>query len=57
MPRTRPAYPPEFRRQMVELVRLGRTVTELARDFECCVETIRKWVPQADLERVAVTTG
>ena len=50
MPRTRPAYPPEFRHQMVELVRSGRTATELARDFECCAETIRKWVRQADLD-------
>jgi transposase len=25
VPRTRPAYPPEFRRQIVELVRAGRT--------------------------------
>ena len=50
MPRTRPAYPPEFRHQMVELVRSGRAATELARDFECCAETIRKWVRQADLD-------
>ena len=50
MPRTRPAYPPEFRHQMVELVRSGRSATELARDFECCTETIRKWVRQADLD-------
>ena len=26
MPRTHPAYAPEFRRQMVELVRSGRSV-------------------------------
>ena len=32
MPRYRTAYPPEFRRQMVDLVRSGRT--ELAREFE-----------------------
>ena len=50
MPRTHPAYPPEFRHQMVELVRSGRSATELARDFECCSETIRKWVRQADLD-------
>ena len=50
MPRTHPAYPPEFRHQMVELVRSGRSATELARDFECCAETIRKWVRQADLD-------
>jgi transposase len=34
MPRYRTAYPPEFRRQMVDLVRSGRTPEELAREFE-----------------------
>ena len=50
MPRTHPAYPPEFRQQMVELVRSGRSATDLARDFECCDQTIRKWARQADLD-------
>jgi transposase len=35
---------------MVELVRSGRSPTELARDFECCADTIRKWARQADLD-------
>jgi len=48
MPRTRPPYPPEFRRQMVELVRAGRSPWELAREFEPSAETIRNWVQQAD---------
>jgi len=50
MPRTRRAYPPEFRRQIVELVRAGRSMAELAREFEPTYETIRKWVRQADLD-------
>lgn len=33
MGRTRPPYPAEFREQMVELVRSGRTPAELAREF------------------------
>ena len=33
MPGYRTAYPPEFRRQMVDLVRSGRTPEELAREF------------------------
>ena len=49
MPRTHLPYPPEFRRQMVELVRSGRAIRELAREFECSDQTIRKWVRQADL--------
>ncbi|MEX2531011.1 MAG: transposase [Gemmatimonadota bacterium] len=48
MPRTRPPYPPEFRRQMVELVRAGRT--ELGREFERTATTIRKWVQQAAVD-------
>jgi len=34
MPRTRPAYPPEFRAQIVALARAGRSVEDLAREFE-----------------------
>ena len=50
MPRTHPPYPPEFRRQMVELVRAGRTPEELAREFEPSSGAIRNWVKQADLD-------
>ncbi len=50
MPKSHPPYPPEFRRQMVELVRAGRTPGELAREFECSVQTIRNWVRQTDLD-------
>jgi len=48
MPRTRRAYAPEFKRQMVELVRAGRTPGELAREFEPTAKSIRDWVAQAD---------
>jgi len=48
MPKTRPPYPPEFRRQMVELVRAGRSIEELAREFEPSTQAIRNWVAQAD---------
>ena len=50
MPKFHSPYPPEFRRQMVELVRAGRTPGELAREFECSDQTIRNWVRQADLD-------
>ena len=50
MPRTRRPYPPEFRRQMVELFRAGRSPEELAREFEPSAESIRNWVRQADLD-------
>ena len=48
MPKSRPPYPPEFRRQMVELVRAGRSPEELAREFEPTAQAIRNWVRQAD---------
>jgi transposase len=41
-------YPPEFRRQMVELVRAGRKFAELSREFGPTDWTLRKWVKQAD---------
>ena len=48
MPKTRPPYAPEFRRQMVELVRAGRDPADLAREFEPSAQAIRNWVAQAD---------
>jgi transposase len=41
-------YAPEFRRQMVELVRAGRDPVELTKEFGCSIWSIRKWVAQAD---------
>ena len=44
MPQTHPPYPPEFRQQMVALVRAGRSPGELAKEFEpsACREISRK---------------
>src|SRR6266404_4330761 len=46
--KTRPPYSPEFRRQMVDLVRAGRDPAELAREFEPTAQSISHWVAQAD---------
>ena len=51
MPKSHPPYPPAFRRQMVELVRAGRSPDELAREFEPSAEAIRNWVKQADRDQ------
>ena len=48
MPQTRRPYAPEFRQQIVESVRAGRTPRELAKEFEPSEPTIRNWVAQAD---------
>ena len=57
MPRTRAAYPPEFRRQMVELVRAGRRPEELSKEFEPTAQTIGNWVRQADRDEGLRTDG
>ena len=44
MPKTRPPYSPEFRRQMVDLVRAGRSPEDLARAFEPTAQSISAWV-------------
>jgi transposase len=48
MPQSRPPYPLEFRNQIIELVRAGRTPAELAQEFEPTAQTISNWVAQAD---------
>lgn len=45
---SRPPYPPEFRRQMAELARVGRTPEELAKEFEPTAQSIRNRMVQAD---------
>jgi transposase len=48
MSKKRLAYPPEFRRQIIELVRAGRSPEDLAKEFEPSAQAIRNWVTQAD---------
>ncbi len=50
MPRSRPPYPSEFRQQMIELVKAGRTPEELSREFEPTAQTIHNWVRQTDID-------
>ena len=50
MPKTHHPYPPEFRQQILELVRAGRSPDELAREFEPTAQTIRNWIKQAELD-------
>jgi transposase len=44
------AYPPEFRRKILDLVRAGRRVDELAGEFKVGSQTIRNWLKQEDLD-------
>ena len=45
--RSRPPYPAEFRQQMIELLRNGRTPEQLAEEFEPSAQTLRNWLAQA----------
>ena len=45
-------YPKEFREQVVKLVQLGdRSALEVAREFEISVDSIRRWVQQAERDQ------
>jgi transposase len=47
MPTPKPPYPAAFRQQMVELVRPGRGISDLAREFGCNASSIHAWVKGA----------
>ncbi len=52
MPRSRPAYPPGFRREAVELVRSsGRSILQVADELGVSPQSLRNWAKQAELER------
>ena len=57
MPTSRPPYPPEFRRQILELVRAGRSPDELAKEYEPTAQTIRNWMAQDDRDAGRRTDG
>ena len=45
-------YPKEFREQVVQLVQLGdRSALEVAREFEISVDSVRRWVQQAERDQ------
>ena len=51
MPRTRPPYPEQFRREAVELVRRsGRPVREIAKDLGVTEQSLRTWVKQYEVD-------
>lgn len=51
MPRTRPPYPPEFRREAVRLVRSsGRPISEVARELGVPAESLKKWVKHTEID-------
>ena len=51
MPRTRPAYPEEFRREAVQMLRAGRTPRELSQSLGVSEQTLRNWRRQDQADR------
>jgi transposase len=51
MPPTKPPYPPEFRREAVQLAQnTERSIAQVARDLGVSDQTLRNWVKQADVD-------
>jgi transposase len=50
MPKTRPPYPPEFRRQAVELIRDGTPLAVVAEDLGVSQQTLRNWRRPGDID-------
>ena len=50
VPRTRPPYPEEFRRDAVGLVRSGRPIRDVAESLGVSQQTLRNWVKQTQLD-------
>src|SRR5687768_2624504 len=48
MARGKRPYPAEYRRNIVELARAGRSPAELSKEFGPTAETINTWLRQAD---------
>ena len=48
--RTRPPYPPEFRREAVQLVLGGRSVKDVAGALGCSEQSLHNWVKQHQLD-------
>ena len=51
MPRTRPPYPVEFRRETVELVRQGRSIPDVAKSLGVSHQTLRNWCNQVEVDQ------
>ena len=51
MPKSKPPYPEEFRREAVELVRQGRSIPDVAAALGVTAQSLRNWVRQEQLDR------
>jgi transposase len=51
VPKSKPPYPAEFRQQIIELARAGRTPAELSREFGPTAQRIANWITQDARDR------
>ena len=51
MPKSKPPYPEQFRREAVELVRQGRSIPDVAESLGVSAPSLRTWVRQEQLDR------
>jgi transposase len=51
MPKTRPPYPEQFRREAVQLIRDGRSFPDVAASLGVSQQTLRNWARQAGADR------
>jgi transposase len=51
MPKTRPPYPEEFRREAVGLLRSGRSIPDVAEALGVSQQTLRNWSKQEQADR------
>ena len=57
VPRTRPAYPKEFREEAVQLLLAGRTPQELSKSLGVSEQTLRNWRRGRSWIAVSATTA
>lgn len=50
MPKTHRPYAPEFRQQIIELARAGRTPKELSHEFGVSATSVTNWLAQATVD-------
>jgi transposase len=58
MPRLRRFFPPEYKAEVVELIRsTGKTVGQVSKELDLTETAVRQWVRQADLDTGLRTDG